>query len=72
MDIYTHVNMDSKREAAMKLETGFEQSIYAIVMLERQQPGVPVKAPTIAKLLGTSESYLRKITRKLVVAGLLS
>lgn len=56
----------------MKLGTGVEQSIYAIVMLERQQPGVPVKAPTIARLLGTSESYLRKITRKLVVAGLLS
>ena len=56
----------------MKLGTGVEQSIYAIVMLERQQPGVPVKAPTIARLLGVSESYLRKITRKLVVAGLLS
>ncbi len=70
--VYNQCPRYSTREAYVKLGTGVEQSIYAIVMLERQQPGVPVKAPTIARLLGVSESYLRKITRKLVVAGLLS
>lgn len=56
----------------MKLVSGVEQAIYTLVILDWQQEGVPLKSAAIAKMLGVSESYLRKVTRKLVVAGLAS
>jgi len=54
----------------MKVTSGVEQSIYVLIVLARQKDRQPLKSETLAKVLGVSESYLRKIIRKLVVAEL--
>lgn len=55
----------------MKVTSGVEQSIFVLIVLARQKNQEPIKSETLAKILGVSESYLRKIIRKLVVAGII-
>src|SRR5699024_6637898 len=54
----------------MQLNKSFEQAVSIIAILATQKTDVPVTAHTIHLRLGSSYTYLRKIIRKLVVAGL--
>lgn len=54
----------------MQLTKGFEQAACIISLLATQNRGVPISSQVINARLGGSQTYLRKIMRKLVVAGL--
>lgn len=52
----------------MQITIGVEQAIYVIAVLARQTDGEPLKSNVLSKILDVSDSYLRKIIRKLVIA----
>ncbi|KRN28242.1 hypothetical protein IV38_GL001696 [Lactobacillus selangorensis] len=54
----------------MQLTKGFEQAVCIITLLATQDPQRPISSQVIHHRLGGSQTYLRKIIRKLVVAGL--
>ncbi|MEG0284026.1 MAG: Rrf2 family transcriptional regulator [Erysipelotrichales bacterium] len=56
----------------MKLTKALDQGICIITMLSRQVDNLPVSTNVINQRLNGSPSYLQKITRKLVVAGLVN
>ncbi|MFB7141981.1 RrF2 family transcriptional regulator [Gottfriedia sp. NPDC056225] len=56
----------------MKVNKSIEQGIYVLLMLSLQINHEPVKSFTMSKILDVSDSYLKKILRKLVVAGLIN
>lgn len=56
----------------MQTKIGVAQSIYVVALLAKQQDNKPLKSHTISNILRVSDSYLKKIIRKLVVAGILS
>ncbi|EUJ29863.1 HTH-type transcriptional regulator iscR [Listeria grayi] len=56
----------------MKLKNGIEQTICILIMLETQDKAKPLKSYTISERLGISDSYLKKVMRQLVVAGLVT
>lgn len=51
----------------MQLTKGVEQAICIIVLLATQESNAPLASDEISKRLGVSPSYMKKITRKLVV-----
>ena len=53
----------------MKIRKSFEQAICILIILATQN--LPVKSIDLSKRLGVSDSYLKKITRQLVVSGLI-
>lgn len=53
----------------MKIRKSFEQAICILIILATQK--TPVKSTYLSDRLGVSDSYLKKITRQLVVAGLI-
>lgn len=53
----------------MQLTKSFEQAACVLVLLATQRPDVPLTADVIHDRVGGSASYIRKIIRKLVVAG---
>lgn len=55
----------------MKINKSVEQGAYVILMLAFQQDHKPVKSSVLSKILKVSDSYLKKILRKLVVADLI-
>ena len=55
----------------MKVNKSIEQGIYVLLMLSLQKNHDPVKSYTLSQILDVSDSYLKKILRKLVVAGLI-
>lgn len=55
----------------MKLSKGFEQAIYVILILEIKGQGQPVKSATLSQELQVSDSSLKKVLRKLVLADLI-
>jgi Rrf2 family protein len=55
----------------MKLTSGVEQAICILLMLASQKDELPLKSITLSKRLQVSDSYLKKILRKLVVGGLI-
>ncbi|MDA5387849.1 Rrf2 family transcriptional regulator [Loigolactobacillus backii] len=54
----------------MQLTRGFEQAACIITLLATQDPDFPISSEVIHHRLNGSQTYLRKIMRKLVVAGL--
>lgn len=55
----------------MRLTRGFEQAACIITLLATQDPSIPISSEVIHHRLSGSQTYLRKIMRKLVVAGLI-
>ena len=55
----------------MKLSKCFEQAIYVILILEIKGQGQPVKSTVLSHELQVSDSSLKKVLRKLVLAGLI-
>ncbi|WP_183041177.1 Rrf2 family transcriptional regulator [Salipaludibacillus neizhouensis] len=56
----------------MKIRSGVEQGASILAMLGTQIEEAPVKSEIISSRLDTSPSYLKKVIRKLVVAGLVN
>lgn len=54
----------------MKINKSAEQAIFVVLMLALQKDHIPVKSNVLSTKLGVSDSYLKKILRHLVVAGL--
>lgn len=54
----------------MKVSKSVEQGIYVILMLAVQKDHTPLKSQLLSERLEVSDSYLKKILRKLVQAGL--
>lgn len=55
----------------MKISKSFEQGIYVLLMLALQKDHTPLKSQLLSQRLGVSDSYLKKILRKLVIADLI-
>ncbi|MFC6170517.1 Rrf2 family transcriptional regulator [Loigolactobacillus jiayinensis] len=55
----------------MQLTRGFEQAACIITLLATQDPEIPISSEVIHHRLSGSQTYLRKIMRKLVVGGLI-
>lgn len=55
----------------MKINKSVEQAIFIILMLALQKNHTPVKSSVLSRKLGVSDSYLKKISRQLVVAGII-
>jgi len=56
----------------MKIKGSVEQGVYVLLMLAVQKDHLPLKSQLLSQRLEVSDSYLKKILRKLVVAGLVS
>lgn len=56
----------------MQTKTGVAQSVFVLGLLALQNKDKPLKSYTLSKILRVSDSYLKKIIRKLVVAGILT
>ncbi|GAB5051429.1 Rrf2 family transcriptional regulator [Pediococcus ethanolidurans] len=56
----------------MQLTKGFEQAACIIALLCTQDRSIPLTTAVIHERLTGSEAYLRKIMRKLVIAGLVT
>lgn len=56
----------------MQLKRGFEQSLCILALLSTQKQDVPLSSMVIHERLGGSQTYLRKLMRKLVVGGLVA
>lgn len=56
----------------MKINQSLEQGIYVVLMLALQKDHTPVKSNVLSNILEISDSYLKKILRKMVVAGIIT
>ena len=56
----------------MKINKSFEQGIYVLLMLGLQKDNQTVKSNVMSNILQVSDSYLKKILRKLVLAELIT
>ena len=56
----------------MKVKNSVEQAICLLIMIAHSDKNTPLKSYNISKSLGVSDSYLKKIIRQLVVAGLIT
>lgn len=54
----------------MKIKGSLEQAVCILLVIAHTKGHVPVKSYTLSERLGLSDSYLKKIMRQLVVAGL--
>jgi Rrf2 family protein len=54
----------------VKINKSFEQGIYVLLMLGLQKDNQAVKSNVMSNILQVSDSYLKKILRKLVLADL--
>ena len=55
----------------MKLSNGVEQGVFVMLMLALSKDHQPVRSDVLSRILDVSDSYLKKILRKLVAAGLI-
>lgn len=55
----------------MKLTKSFEQGVCIMAIIATQESNVPVSSRTLQARVGASMSYMQKLLRKLVVAGLI-
>lgn len=55
----------------MKINRSVEQGLYVLLMLALQLDHAPLKSSEISQRLEVSDSYLKKILRKLVINGLI-
>ncbi|WP_047999119.1 Rrf2 family transcriptional regulator [Lactiplantibacillus herbarum] len=56
----------------MKIKGSVEQGVYVLLMLAIQKDHLPLKSQLLSERLEVSDSYLKKILRKLVVADLIA
>ncbi len=56
----------------MKLKKSMEQAVCVLLLLELEKKYTPIKSKKISERLEVSDSYLKKILRKLVVENLIS
>ncbi len=56
----------------MQLKRGFEQSVCILALLATQEQDIPLSSTVIHARLKGSQTYLRKLMRKLVVGGLVT
>ena len=56
----------------MKLKNSMEQAICLLIIIAHSNDEKPLKSYNISDSLGVSDSYLKKIIRQLVVAGLIT
>lgn len=49
-----------------------EQGVYVVLVLSLQEGHRPLRSAELSAILGVSDSYLKKILRKLVLAGIVS
>lgn len=56
----------------MKMNRSTEQAVFVVLMLALQEEHRPVASSTLARILKVSDSYLKKVLRTLVVAGLVA
>ncbi len=56
----------------MKVHQSVEQGIYVVLMLALEKDHKPVKSSVLSRILGVSDSYLKKILRKMVIAGIIT
>ena len=56
----------------MKLSTGFEQACCILALLTAKDIKKPVTNKVLTDVMGVSPTYITKITRKLVVSGLIT
>ena len=54
----------------MKIKGSLEQAVCILLVIAHTKGHAPVKSYTLTERLGLSDSYLKKIMRQLVVAGL--
>ena len=54
----------------MKIKGSLEQAVCILLVIAQTRGHAPVKSYTLSERLGLSDSYLKKIMRQLVVAGL--
>ena len=54
----------------MKIKGSLEQAVCILLVIAHTKGHAPVKSYTLSERLGLSDSYLKKILRQLVVAGL--
>ncbi|MFT8704538.1 Rrf2 family transcriptional regulator [Bifidobacterium aquikefiricola] len=54
----------------MKMKKSLEQSVCVLLMLAMELKHQPVKNQVLSSILGVSDTYLRKVMRRLVKAGL--
>lgn len=54
----------------MKIKGSLEQAVCILLVIAHTRGHTPVKSYTLSERLGLSDSYLKKIMRQLVVAGL--
>ena len=54
----------------MKIKGSLEQAVCILLVIAHTKGHAPVKSYTLSERLGLSDSYLKKIMRQLVVAGL--
>lgn len=55
----------------MKLSSGWEQSVYVLLILSQLPKGKTMNSQALSERLGTSHSYLKKIIKLLVNEGLI-
>ena len=56
----------------MRIKQSIEQGIYVVLMLALEKEHKPVKSNVLSSILGVSDSYLKKILRKMVVSGIVT
>ena len=56
----------------MKVKNSVEQAICLLIIIAHSNDEKPLKSYNISDSLGVSDSYLKKIIRQLVVAGLIT
>ena len=54
----------------MKIRQSFEQAICILLLIGASDS--PIKSHELSQKLGVSDSYLKKVTRQLVVSGLIT
>lgn len=54
----------------MKINSSVEQGTIVLLMLALQQGHTPVKSHVLSRVMGVSDSYLKKTLRKLAIGGL--
>ena len=54
----------------MKIKGSLEQAVCILLVIAHTKGHAPVKSYTLSERLGLSDSYLKKLMRQLVVAGL--
>jgi Rrf2 family iron-sulfur cluster assembly transcriptional regulator len=69
-DLFIDIICPQKEKGIMKLKRSLEEAVCIILVLASEAEGTPVKSALLSEQLGVSDSYLKKIVRKLVVSGI--